>query len=522
MPPLARIPDERDVNADVTSTDDAFERALARSRAFTSLASLSLRATSPGDVARRAPVDHTVLPRLSRAMNAREDEDEDKHDDKRDAERPLVRDDDEAKKESMRAREDERERRSREFERRECELELERSRALELARERDDLRARSKALELDLREMNKAIGTLRRRASALAEALADARRDGDNYRTSIAEIRMREEELVRENELARARERAARAGMEVNEREATAARGKMRALEEENERLTERLRQSERRENEGAKTAQRFHALAEASAREVEVLRRANDAATRENAELRERANETRREIEKERDSRQFASILAASARVPVVSVPNEEAALPTTRAAAAAAAPSITKPASSPATGVTAPEVSMPAALKTLDDDTIPGTRGDKENAPMVAFDNAPFDAAEYKRRMREGSGFFYDMAQKDAPLAPEVRRAASARARPGNLYASPPEARDRKPSYDEWMKSLAALDKENMRLCLERSALEDQINRLPAGAGRNMLERERKAGALERLEAVQRAIRVNRDMLKSAKCAR
>jgi hypothetical protein len=70
--------------------------------------------------------------------------------------------------------------------------------------------------------------------------------------------------------------------------------------------------------------------------------------------------------------------------------------------------------------------------------------------------------------------------------------------------------------------MKSLAILENENMRLCLERSALEDEINRLPAGAGRNMLEREKKASALERLDEVHKAIRVNRDMLKSAKSAR
>jgi hypothetical protein len=116
--------------------------------------------------------------------------------------------------------------------------------------------------------------------------------------------------------------------------------------------------------------------------------------------------------------------------------------------------------------------------------------------------------------------------MSQKDAPSAPveqSIRRTVSAARVPeGHYYVPPPEPVSRKPSYDEWMKSLAILENENMRLCLERSALEDEINRLPAGAGRNMLEREKKASALERLDEVHKAIRVNRDMLKSAKSAR
>lgn len=70
--------------------------------------------------------------------------------------------------------------------------------------------------------------------------------------------------------------------------------------------------------------------------------------------------------------------------------------------------------------------------------------------------------------------------------------------------------------------MRTISELEKEHMRLALERDGLEAQLNKLPPGAGRTMLEREAKASALERLDAVHKSLKDNRNALKRARDAR
>ena len=419
-------------------------------------------------------------------------------------------------------------------ERRESAAELaataEAERAASLEQQCMEHKARVKARDADIGELNKVMFVLKKRVDDLTDALDEARRDAEKYRMEIAELKVNDQELRRAVERRAVSERTACNVTEQIKRDALALQSKVRALEEENSRLNDRLRQSEDQQNESARSAKRFHTLAETSARELEILRRANDAAAQENAQLREQVNDMRKEIDVARENRQYAAMRNYS--TPPVPPP-------VMATAAAPAQPRVEQSKPAPAksvlahqnTSVPVRETSQVIALPPVSKNDAQGRneaqRGSKENVPAPQFDSsATFDASEYKRRMRDGSGFFYDMSQKDAPSAPveqSIRRTVSAARVPeGHYYVPPPEPVSRKPSYDEWMKSLAILENENMRLCLERSALEDEINRLPAGAGRNMLEREKKASALERLDEVHKAIRVNRDMLKSAKSAR
>ena len=419
-------------------------------------------------------------------------------------------------------------------ERRESAAELaataEAERAASLEQQCMEHKARVKARDADIGELNKVMFVLKKRVDDLTDALDEARRDAEKYRMEIAELKVNDQELRRAVERRAVSERTACNVTEQIKRDALALQSKVRALEEENSRLNDRLRQSEDQQNESARSAQRFHTLAETSARELEILRRANDAAAQENAQLREQVNDMRKEIDLARENRQYAAMRNYSA--PPVQPP-------VIGAAAVPAQPRAEQSKPAPAKSVLAHQntsvpvretsqvIALPPVSKNDAQRRNEAQRGSKENVPAPQFDSsAPFDASEYKRRMRDGSGFFYDMSQKDAPSAQvrrSIRRTVSAdRVPEGHYYVPPPEPVFRKPSYDEWMKSLAVLENENMRLCLERSALEDEINRLPAGAGRNMLEREKKASALERLDEVHKAIRVNRDMLKSAKRAR
>jgi len=419
-------------------------------------------------------------------------------------------------------------------ERRESAAELaataEAERAASLEQQCMEHKARVKARDADIGELNKVMFVLKKRVDDLTDALDEARRDAEKYRMEIAELKVNDQELRRAVERRAVSERTACNVTEQIKRDALALQSKVRALEEENSRLNDRLRQSEDQQNESARSAQRFHTLAETSARELEILRRANDAAAQENAQLREQVNDMRKEIDLARENRQYAAMRNYSA--PPVQPP-------VIGAAAVPAQPRAEQSKPAPAKSVLAHQntsvpvretsqvIALPPVSKNDAQRRNEAQRGSKENVPAPQFDSsAPFDASEYKRRMRDGSGFFYDMSQKDAPSAQvgrSIRRTVSAdRVPEGHYYMPPPEPVSRKPSYDEWMKSLAVLENENMRLCLERSALEDEINRLPAGAGRNMLEREKKASALERLDEVHKAIRVNRDMLKSAKRAR
>ena len=418
-------------------------------------------------------------------------------------------------------------------ERRESAAELaataEAERAASLEQQCMEHKARVKAREADIGELNKVMFVLKKRVDDFTDALDEARRDAEKYRMEIAELKVNDQELRRAVERRAVSERTACNVTEQIKRDALALQSKVRALEEENERLNERLRLSEDQESEAARSAQRFHTLAEASARELEILRRANDAAAQENAQLRDQAKDMRKEIDLARENRQYAAMrnhsappamAPAMATAPIPAQPRVEQSKPVPTE------PVLEQDNVFIPVQETTEVISLAPAPKAEDVRRTSSQRRSKENVPVPQFDsNETFDVSEYKRRMRDGSGFFYDMSQKDAPSAPKVasnRRTVSTRVSEGNHYVAPPAPESRKPSYDEWMKSLAALENENMKLCLERSALEDELNRLPAGAGRNMLERERKARVLERLDEVHKAIRVNRDMLKSAKSAR
>ena len=138
---------------------------------------------------------------------------------------------------------------------------------------------------------------LKKRADDLTDALDEARRDGEKYRMEIAELKVNDSELRRTVEKRAISERMAYNSNEQTRRDIIALQSKCRTLEEENERLSERLTQSEENCFESSKSAQRFHQLAEASARETEILQRANDVAANENKELRRELNELHKEV---------------------------------------------------------------------------------------------------------------------------------------------------------------------------------------------------------------------------------
>ena len=159
------------------------------------------------------------------------------------------------------------------------------------------MKARLKARDLDIGELNQVVFALKRRVDELTDALDEARRDGEKYRMEIAELKVNDSELRRTVEKRAVSERMAYNANEHTKRDILALQSKCRTLEEENGRLSERLAQSEDRGFEASKSAQRFHQLAEASARENEILQRANDAAANENARLNQELRELHKEV---------------------------------------------------------------------------------------------------------------------------------------------------------------------------------------------------------------------------------
>ena len=394
-------------------------------------------------------------------------------------------------------------------ERRESAAELaatsEAERAAALEHQSLEIKARLKARDADISELNKVMFVLKKRADDLTDALDEARRDGEKYRMEIAELKVNDSELRRTVEKRAISERMAYNSNEQTRRDIIALQSKCRTLEEENERLSERLTQSEENCFESSKSAQRFHQLAEASARETEILQRANDVAANENKELRRELNELHKEV---REIRAQTSETR------------------TTVAPVTTTAPPVAPVASDAPRSVLTPlnvEPVAPVARPTSKERST-----SRENAPetVVAAPSRPtqhFDDSEYKRRMRAGSGFFYDMCGVDPPKPKsKPRPAPAARPLPGDRYVPPVAHARPTASYDEWIASIAALEREHMQLALERDALEARLRALPTGAGRTMLERERKTSALERLDSVHEALRKNRIALSAAKESR
>ena len=375
-------------------------------------------------------------------------------------------------------------------------------RAAALEHEYLEMKARVKARDADISELNKVMFVLKKRVEDLTDALDEARRECESYRMEIAELKVSDGELRRAVEKRAVSERMAQTANESTKRDVLSLQSKCRLLEEENERLSNRLSQSEEKEYESSKSAQRFHQLAEASARENEIMQRANDVATAENAQLRAELKDLHREVQEMKklmNARRSASSVGAPAPQQVRPAP--------------APAPA-TEPAPKPAESKVTTQLTIEPAAR----------RNEPSPANVsaeVGYDT--FDDSEYKRRMRDGSGFFYDMRGVNPPKAQaKPRRSAPTQPRPGERY--PPPAEPTKPftSYEDWMRSISELENEHMRLALERDSIEAQLNKLPPGAGRTMLERERKASALERLDEVHRALKDNRNALKAARDGR
>ena len=408
-------------------------------------------------------------------------------------------------------------------ERRESAAELaatsEAERAAALEHQCLEVKARLKARDADIGELNKVMFVLKKRADDLTDALDEARRDGEKYRMEIAELKVNDSELRRTVEKRAISERMAYNSHEQTRRDIIALQSKCRALQEENERLSERLTQSEENCFESSKSAQRFHQLAEASARETEILQRANDVAANENKELRRELNELQKQMREIRaqtnKARPTTAPVTTSTHAPSMTSTHE----PVTTASPVAPVAS-----DAPHTVLT-PLNAEPVAPVARP--TSKGRSMSRENAsePVVSASRPPqhFDDSEYKRRMRDGSGFFYDMRGVDPPKPKsKPRPAPPARPLPGDRYVPPVVHARPTASYDEWIASIATLEKEHMQLALERDALEARLRALPSGAGRTMLERERKAGALERLDIVREALRKNRLALAAVKESR
>jgi len=390
-------------------------------------------------------------------------------------------------------------------ERRESAAELaatsEAERAAALEHQCLEVKARLKARDADIGELNKVMFVLKKRADDLTDALDEARRDREKYRMEIAELKVNDSELRRTVEKRAISERMAYNSHEQTRRDIIALQSKCRALQEENERLSERLTQSEENCFDSSKSAQRFHQLAEASARETEILQRANDVAANENKELRRELNELQKEMREIRTQ----TNKARPASAPVTTATH----------APVTTAPPVAPVASDAPRAVLTPLNAEPVAPVARPTSKERSTPLENASEPVVSASRLPqhFDDSEYKRRMRDGSGFFYDMRGVDPPKPKsKPRPAPPARPLPGDRYAPPVVHARPTASYDEWVASIATLEKEHMQLALERDALEARLRALPSGAGRTMLERERKAGALERLDVVREALRKNR----------
>lgn len=401
-------------------------------------------------------------------------------------------------------------------ERREAAAEMsataEAERAAALEHQCIEAKARLKSRESDISELNKVMFVLKKRVEDLTDALDEARRDDEKYRMEIAELKVNDSELKRAVEKRAVSERMAYNANEQTKRDVLALQSKCRMLEEENERLNARVKEMEGSEFEARKSAQRFHQLAEASARETEILQRANDSCAAESEDLRRQLNEAHRDladlkIVNGRKTREVAPPVKSNG-VPAQHIGDS---VTSGRAATTKAVP-----------------VAPPAPPQQIELTRSPPRKAENKKKNIVAheeeFHYEHFDDSEYKRRMRDGSGFFYDMRGLDAPAAkPKPKgRAKQPVIPPGSRYVPPPEPIPPNVSYDEWMERVSALEHEHMMLALERDALEAELAKLPAGAGRNMLERERKARAVERLHDVHTALKDNNVALKAIRDAR
>ena len=385
-------------------------------------------------------------------------------------------------------------------------------RAAALEHQYIEAKARLKSRESDISELNKVMFVLKKRVEDLTDALDEARRDDEKYRMEIAELKVNDSELKRAVEKRAVSERMAYNAHEQTKRDVLALQSKCRMLEEENDRLSARVKEMEESEFEARKSAQRFHQLAEASARETEILQRANDSCAAESDDLRRQLNEAHRDLTDLK--------ITNRQRTHEVAPPVKSNGMP---------AQHISDPISlGQATAIKAVPIPPLAPTQQIELTRSPPRKVEKNNKNIAVHDDEfhyeHFDDSEYKRRMRDGSGFFYDMRGLDAPTTkPKPKaRAKQSVIPPGCRYAPPPEPIPLKVSYDEWMERVSALEHEHMTLALERDALEAELAKLPTGAGRNMLERERKARAVERLHDIHTALKDNNVALKAIRDAR
>jgi len=385
-------------------------------------------------------------------------------------------------------------------------------RAAALEHQYIEAKARLKSRESDISELNKVMFVLKKRVEDLTDALDEARRDDEKYRMEIAELKVNDSELKRAVEKRAVSERMAYNAHEQTKRDVLALQSKCRMLEEENDRLSARVKEMEESEFEARKSAQRFHQLAEASARETEILQRANDSCAAESDDLRRQLNEAHRDLTDLK--------ITNRRRTHEVAPPVKSNGMP---------AQHISDPISlGQATTIKAVPIPPLAPTQQIELTRSPPRKVEKNNKNIAVHDDEfhyeHFDDSEYKRRMRDGSGFFYDMRGLDAPTTkPKPKaRAKQSVIPPGCRYAPPPEPIPLKVSYDEWMERVSALEHEHMTLALERDALEAELAKLPTGAGRNMLERERKARAVERLHDIHTALKDNNVALKAIRDAR
>ena len=385
-------------------------------------------------------------------------------------------------------------------------------RAAALEHQYIEAKARLKSRESDISELNKVMFVLKKRVEDLTDALDEARRDDEKYRMEIAELKVNDSELKRAVEKRAVSERMAYNAHEQTKRDVLALQSKCRMLEEENDRLSARVKEMEESEFEARKSAQRFHQLAEASARETEILQRANDSCAAESDDLRRQLNEAHRDLTDLK--------ITNRRRTHEVAPPVKSNGMP---------AQHISDPISlGQATTMKAVPVPPLAPTQQIELTRSPPRKVEKNNKNIAVHNDElhyeHFDDSEYKRRMRDGSGFFYDMRGLDAPTTkPKPKaRAKQSVIPPGCRYAPPPEPIPLKVSYDEWMERVSALEHEHMTLALERDALEAELAKLPTGAGRNMLERERKARAVERLHDIHTALKDNNVALKAIRDAR
>ena len=346
---------------------------------------------------------------------------------------------------------------------------------------------------------------LKKRADDLTDALDEARRDGEKYRMEIAELKVNDSELRRTVEKRAISERMAYNSNEQTRRDIIALQSKCRTLEEENERLSERLTQSEENCFESSKSAQRFHQLAEASARETEILQRANDVAANENKELRRELNELHKEVREIRAQT------------------NETR---TTVEPVTTTAPPVAPVASDAPRSVLTPLNVEPGRARRASDvqGTIDFARERTRNCRRRSIET---DATLRRFRVQTTH------ARRKRILLRHVRRGSSeteiqaeTRACRASTSRRPIRPSGRTRASD---RELRRMDRLHRRLGEGAHATRPRERRargatcaLPTGAGRTMLERERKTSALERLDSVHEALRKNRIALSAVKESR